>query len=95
MDSKGRMPKLGVALTADAHSDESGGALLGTSTTGSVCQNLLPIKWRQNSRLGDNSGVLFFACAVLFAASEIIPPEATASALVSGNYDDQGMRELN
>lgn len=96
MDSKGRMPKLGMALTADATAT-IGGALLGTSTTGSYVESAAGIK--SGGRTGLTAitvGVLFLLALFFSPLVEIIPPEATAPALVMvGIMMMQGMRELN
>ena len=96
MDSKGRMPKLGMALTADAIAT-IGGALLGTSTTGSYVESAAGIK--SGGRTGLTAitvGVLFLLALFFSPLVEIIPPEATAPALVMvGIMMMQGMRELN
>ena len=96
MDSKGRMPKLGLALTADAIAT-IGGALLGTSTTGSYVESAAGIK--SGGRTGLTAitvGTLFLLALFFSPLVAIIPPEATAPALIMvGIMMMQGMRELD
>lgn len=95
MDSRGRMPKLGMALTADAIATISG-AILGTSTTGSYVESAAGIKAGGRTGLTAITVGMLFLMALFFSPLvSVIPPEATAPALIMvGIMMMQGMREL-
>ncbi len=95
MDDKGRMPKLDMALTADAGATIAG-ALLGTSTTGSYVESAAGIE--SGARTGLSAlavGFLFLLSLFLSPIINSVPPEATAPALVLvGIMMMQGLSEL-
>ncbi len=96
MDKKGRMPKMGQALTADSIAT-IGGALLGTSTTTSYIESSAGIE--SGGKTGLTSvitGVCFLLALVFTPILTAIPNVATAPALVMvGVFMAQGLKELN
>lgn len=96
MDKKGKMPKMGRALTADSIAT-MGGALLGTSTTTSYIESSAGIE--SGGKTGLTSvitGVCFLLALVFTPILTAIPNVATAPALVMvGVFMAQGLKELN
>lgn len=96
MDTHGKMPKMGQALTADALATV-GGAVLGTSTTTSYIESATGIE--TGGRTGLTSIVVgcCFLLALFFAPIiTIVPVQATAPALIMvGLFMLQGIKYLN
>lgn len=96
MNKKGKMPKMGRALTADSIAT-MGGALLGTSTTTSYIESSAGIE--SGGKTGLTSiitGVCFLLALIFTPILTAIPNVATAPALVMvGVFMAQGLRELN
>ncbi len=82
LDSQGRLPKVKNAMLADSIGT-MGGALLGTSTVTTYVESTAGIS--EGGRTGLTSivtGLLFFLTLFLAPMAGLVPPEATASALV-------------
>ncbi|MCH6258905.1 NCS2 family permease [Puniceicoccaceae bacterium K14] len=96
VDSSGKMPKMGRALTADSIATITG-SLLGTSTTTSFIESAAGIE--SGGRTGLTSvvtGMCFLVALVFTPLILIIPASATAPALVMvGIFMAQGLKELN
>ncbi len=96
MDKKGKMPKMGQALTADSIAT-IGGALLGTSTTTSYIESSAGIE--SGGKTGLTSvitGICFLLALIFTPILTAIPNVATAPALVMvGVFMAQGLKELN
>lgn len=96
VDQQGRLPKMGNALTADACATLVG-SLLGTSTTTSYIESAAGVE--SGGRTGLTAVVVAgcFLLALIFTPIiAIIPPEATAPALVMvGIFMMEGIRHLN
>lgn len=96
VDTDGKMPKMGKALTADAIAT-IGGALLGTSTTTSYIESAAGIEAGGRTGLTTvTTGVCFLLALFLTPIILIVPAAATAPALVMvGIFMAQGLKELN
>ncbi len=82
LDENGRLPKVKNAMLADAIGT-AGGALLGTSTVTTYVESTAGIS--EGGRTGLTTvviGILFFLTLFIAPMAGLIPPEATASALV-------------
>jgi AGZA family xanthine/uracil permease-like MFS transporter len=82
LDEEGKLPRLGRALMADSVATMSGAAL-GTSTTTSYIESTAGIS--AGGRTGLTAvvvAVLFLACLLFSPLAAMIPPYATASALL-------------
>ncbi len=82
LDDKGRLPKVNKAMLADAIGT-MGGAMLGTSTVTTYIESTAGIS--EGGRTGFTSivvGILFFLALFLAPLAGLVPPEATAPALV-------------
>ncbi len=82
LDERGRLPKVKNAMLADSIGTV-GGALLGTSTVTTYVESTAGIS--EGGRTGLTSivtGLLFFLTLFLAPMAGLVPPEATASALV-------------
>ncbi|XKH01486.1 NCS2 family permease [Marinobacter nauticus] len=82
LDKDGKLPRLGRALMSDSVASMSGAAL-GTSTTTSYIESTAGIS--AGGRTGLTAvvvAVLFLACLLLSPIASIIPPYATAPALL-------------
>ncbi|MGJ3241423.1 MAG: NCS2 family permease [Opitutales bacterium] len=96
LDEQGELPKIGGALTADA-SATIVGACLGTSTTTSYVESAAGVEAGGRTGLTGVTVAGCFLLALLFTPIIlIIPPEATAPALVMvGVFMMQGIQHLN
>ena len=96
MDEKGKMPKMGQALTADSIAT-MGGALLGTSTTTSYIESSAGIESGGKTGLtAVMTGVCFLLALIVTPILTAIPKEATAPALIMvGVFMAQGLKELD
>ena len=96
VDEKGKMPKMGRALTADSLAT-IGGALLGTSTTTSYIESSAGIESGGKTGLtAAITGVCFLLALIFTPILTVVPKVATAPALVMvGVFMAQGMKELN
>ncbi len=96
MDEKGKMPKMGQALTADSIAT-MGGALLGTSTTTSYIESSAGIESGGKTGLtAVITGVCFLLALIFTPILTAIPKEATAPALIMvGVFMAQGLKELD
>lgn len=96
LDTKGELPKMSRALTADATAT-SVGALLGTSTTTSYVESAAGVESGGRTGLTAVTVALCFLLALIFTPIlAVIPPEATAPALVLvGIFMLHGMARLN
>jgi adenine/guanine/hypoxanthine permease len=82
LDKKGRLPKIKNAMLVDALGT-AGGALLGTSTVTTYVESTAGIS--EGGRTGLTSvvtGVLFLFALFLAPLAGLVPPEATAPALI-------------
>ncbi len=82
LDDKGRLPKVNKAMLADAVGT-MGGAIIGTSTVTTYIESTAGIS--EGGRTGFTSivvGILFFLTLFLAPLAGLVPPEATAPALV-------------
>jgi len=82
LDDKGRLPKVNKAMLADAIGT-MGGAMMGTSTVTTYIESTAGIS--EGGRTGFTSivvGILFFLTLFLAPLAGLVPPEATAPALV-------------
>ena len=82
LDEKGRLPKVNKAMFADAIGT-MGGALMGTSTVTTYIESTAGIS--EGGRTGFTSvvvGILFLLALFLAPLAGLVPPQATAPALV-------------
>ncbi len=82
LDENGRLPKVNKAMLADAVGT-MGGAMLGTSTVTTYIESTAGIS--EGGRTGFTSvvvGILFFLTLFLAPLAGLVPPQATAPALI-------------
>ncbi len=96
VDEQDSLPKMGRALTSDACATVVG-ACLGTSTTTSYIESAAGVQAGGRTGLTSTTVAACFLLALLFSpVIIIIPPEATAPALVMvGIFMMQGISKLN
>ena len=96
LDEDGNLPKIGNALTADASATVIG-ALLGTSTTTSYVESAAGVEAGGRTGLtGVTVGVCFLLALFFTPIILIIPPHATAPALVMvGVFMMQGFKHID
>ena len=82
LDSEGRLPRTKTALAIDGFAATLGGAMSASSNTTFIESNAGVAAGARTGLASVVTGLLLLACMFISPIAEVIPPEATASALV-------------